>query len=146
MMSRIRNWATAFLAIPRWLLTVKYGLFTVYGILASIAGAPTLANSVGESYAFVWSIGLALTAAIACVASIWDGPRGEQIEKWAAIAVVALLSAFLVGAVDLAVAGDTNRVSFSVLVLIVTLLPAARAAALIVTTTPRDHFNSRGVK
>lgn len=139
-MKRIHDWATAILVIPRWLLTVKYALFAVYGVVAAIAGAPSLYAIAGETYAFYWAIALTISALFATGASLNETKRSEAVEKWSAVAVVALMSANLFGAISLVSVGDLSRAAFSVLILLVTLLPAARAAALIVATTPRDKF------
>lgn len=138
MMKRIHEWATAILVIPRWLLTVKYALFAVFGVVALIAGAPSLSVTAGAIYAFYWAIALVIAAVVAFIASLYESKRAEAVEKWAAVALVALLSANLAGAISLVGLGDLNRAAFSVLILLVTLLPAARAVALIVAT-PRGH-------
>ena len=130
MMKRIHEWATAILVIPRWLLTIKYALFALFGIAAIIAGAPSLYATVGALYAFYWAIGLTIASIVACVSSLFESDRAETVEKWAAVAIVAFLSANVAGAITLVGLGEGNRVAFSVLLLIVTLLPAARAVAL----------------
>lgn len=137
MKTRLHNWASAILVIPRWLLTVKYALFALYGVIAAVAGAPTLDKSINSAYAFGWSIVLAVAALIAVYGSVSE--RYEVFEKWAGVAIVGLMSTILVGAIQLVNLGDINRAGFSVLLFMVTLLPASRAAALILKTTPRDH-------
>lgn len=135
MRTRIQNWAHAILVIPKWLLTVKYALFVLFAIITGFAGAPSLGDTAGDQYAFVWSIALVLSAFTACVASGFDTNRAEQVEKWAAVALVALLSAYLTGAISLVSFGHLSRAATSVLLLIVTLLPAARATALILAAS-----------
>lgn len=137
MKTRLHNWASAILVIPRWLLTIKYALFALYGVVTAIAGVPTIAESVDAAYAFGWSILLVIVSSLAAFGSISE--RWEALEKWASVGLVALLSTLLVGAIQLVGLGDLNRAGFSVLVLIVTLLPGLRAAALIVATTSRTR-------
>lgn len=137
MKTRLNDWATAILVIPRWLLTAKYALFALYGVIAAVAGAPTLDKSINSAYAFVWAIALGVAAVIAAFGSLEE--RFEAFEKWAGVAIVGLMSTLLVGAIQLVNLGDINRAGFSVLLFMVTLIPAARAAALILKTTPRNH-------
>jgi hypothetical protein len=137
MKTRLHNWASAILVIPRWLLTVKYALFALYGVVTAIAGVPTIAESVDTVYAFIWSVVFTVVAALAAFGSISE--KYECLEKWAAVSMVALLSSLLVGAIELVGLGDLNRAGFTILVLIVTLLPGARGAALIVATTSRTR-------
>lgn len=117
---------------------MKYLLFAIYGLSSAIAGAPTISTAVSSAYAFGWSIALTVAAILALIGSLRE--QWEGLEKWAAVAVVGLLSTTVVASFHLAGMGDVNRVAFSVLLVIVTLLPAARAAALIIQTTPRIRF------
>lgn len=116
--------------VPRWMLTAKYALFVALGVVAGIAGIPTLSLTTWEGYTTIWAVLLAVGAAVAAVGSL--RVRCEPAEAAGATVVVALLSAYAIGAMVLAVgSADSGRAALAIVLLIVTLLPAVRAVPLL---------------
>lgn len=128
MRSRIRYWLSSPISFPRWLLTVKYALFVILGITGLSAGLPTLSLTTPAWYIPAWSWLIISCSVVAAVAS--TQPKWASTERWGAVGLVGTLASYWFAAFLLFITGDMNRGSFSVLLFIVTVLPALRAADL----------------
>lgn len=128
MRSRIRYWLSSPISFPRWLLTVKYALFVILGVTGLTAGLPTLTLTAPVWYIPAWSWLIILSATVSAIAS--TQPKWESIERWGAVGLVGVLASYWFAAFLLFITGDLARGSFSVLLFIVTVLPALRAGDL----------------
>lgn len=120
--------------IPRWALVLAYLGFLALGVASAIVGVPSLQEATWRSYTLYWATGLAVFAlfgALGALRAVW-----EAIEKWAAVGISAILSAYtfanLVMLLEPARHGFTAaRFAFVVILLILNLLPMARALSLL---------------
>lgn len=125
-----RRWIDTYLIIPRWALTLFYGLLSLLGAVAVINGIPTLDFTTGPTYVVVWAFLLFLASGTCGAASIHDSRK--TAEKWAGIFLVGLLSIYLISAVVvLLLHPSAGRGVAVILVLIISILPALRVTALI---------------
>ena len=129
MKARIRFWASAPISFPRWMLTGKYALFALLGIIGFFNGVPSLDIVAGTYYTLHWAIALTAFAIAALIGSL--SPKFETLEKIAGVGIVAVLATYIVSALILLSLGFIDRAAFAVVLLIVTLLPATRAYALL---------------
>lgn len=130
MKKHLSAWSREPIIVPRWVLTAKYVAFTVLGILTVIGGIPTIALATFDSFTTFMSAGLVLASFVGTVASFrrdW-----EWVEKWAALSIAAILSTWAVAAIWRAASeGDVGRVAGAFAVVVVAMLPAARALDLL---------------
>lgn len=129
MKARIRFWASAPISFPRWMLTGKYALFALLGIVGFFSGIPSLDIVAGTYYTFHWAIALTAFAIAALIGSL--SPKFETLEKIAGVGIVAVLATYIISALILLSLGFGSRAAFAVVLLIVTLLSATRAYALL---------------
>jgi hypothetical protein len=127
----IEAWKLQDLILPRWMLSAKYGFFVTLGILAAIAGIPTFDLTTFFGYTSIWSTGIVLSASLAFYASL-SVARERHLEKWSAVALVALFGSYTVAAwiATLAEFGSDKalgRVIFCWILMGVTMLPSVRA-------------------
>ena len=115
--------------LPRWLLTVLYGLFALLGSAVFYGHAPAFVIVTSHLYASVWAIAIVVVSVVCLVTSLRR--EWEPVEAWAVAALTCLLTAYVVAPVTLALQGDQNRAAFSVAVIIVALPPAWRAFSLL---------------
>lgn len=115
--------------VPRWMLTGKYIAFAILGVLAIIGGMPTITLATFSTYTTYWAAGLVVASGLA---AYWSLDRShEKYEKWAALAVTALLATWAVAAIWRAAAeGDLDRVAGAFAVVIISGLPGIRAFGL----------------
>lgn len=100
----------------------------ILGFVGLTAGLPTLSLAAPGWYIPVWSWAIILFAGVASIAS--TQPKWEYIERWGAVGLVGVLASYWFAAFLLFLTGDANRGAFSVLLFIVTVLPALRAGDL----------------
>lgn len=133
MREKLRHWLGERVVVPRWMLTLKYALFTVLGVCGAIAGIPTLSLTTWDGYTTFWGAGLAIAAGIAAAASY--RARWEPVERWASLCTASLLITYAAGAFILAFGeGHVGRMTFAIGLLIVTLFPSVRAGQLLLKT------------
>jgi hypothetical protein len=129
MKKRFIAWSKEPIHVPRWMLTMKYFAFAILGLLSFIGGIPTLSIATFDTFTTAWSGGLVVAGTVAAITSIrrsWEG-----VEKWAALIVAALLFTWAVAAIIRAASeADISRVAGAFAVLVISMLPAARAFGL----------------
>lgn len=116
--------------IPRWVLTLKYGLFVLLGAVVWWASAPSVDDVTPDWYTPTWGICLAAAASAAFVGSLrvqWEMP----IERWAVSLLASLMFVYALAPISLVIAGNADRASFSVVALVISILPTARAVQLL---------------
>lgn len=114
--------------IPRWVLAIKYGLFILLGVAIWRTTSPSFVQVVGDWYTTAWSWCLIAGAVVALLGSLRE--KTEKIERIGASALACLLLAYAVAPLNLVLRGDPDRTAFSVVALIVSLLPLARSLQL----------------
>lgn len=131
MFRKIKQWHKDPLVIPRSLLTAKYIGFAILGVLVLLGGLPTLDLLTFEGYTALWAI--LLTGA-----SLWGAfyslnEKGEKREKLGAVTVWALLATWAIAAIARAVfvEADIDRLSGAWPVVLISMLPGARAFGLL---------------
>jgi hypothetical protein len=131
MFRKIKQWHKDPLVIPRSLLTAKYVGFAILGVLVLLGGLPTLDLLTFEGYTFLW-------ATLLTGASLWGAyysisETGEKREKWGAVLVFALLATWAIAAIIRAVfvEPDLERLSGAWSVVLISMLPGARAFGLL---------------
>lgn len=131
MFRKIKQWHKDPLVIPRSLLTAKYVGFAILGFLVLLGGLPTLDLLTFAGYTAVW-------AALLVLASLWGAyyslsEAGEKQEKKGAVAVWALLATWAIAAIARAVffEPDVDRLSGAWSVVLISMLPGARAFGLL---------------
>lgn len=117
--------------VPRYLFTLKYIGFIGLGAIAVVFGLPSLNATTWDGYENTWGAALTLLSIGAAVASL-DKTR-ENIERWLALLVTALLAVYACSAIYLSFTTDeiADRAGFAWVVCIVTMLPAIRAFSLL---------------
>lgn len=125
------------IVIPRWVLILKYALFVLMGLSVWWASAPAVDALTPDWYTPVWALGVTLSATVAVIGSARE--RWESLERLAAVALASLLIVYAVSPIVLVLEGDADRAAFSVVALVVCLMPAARAVQLIKRTGIRHE-------
>lgn len=131
MFRKIKQWHKDPLVIPRSLLTAKYVGFAILGVIVLLGGLPTLDLLTFEGYTALWGILLTL-------ASLWGAyfslsETGEKQEKKGALVVWALLATWAIAAMARAlfIEPDIDRLSGAWSVVLISMLPGARAFGLL---------------
>jgi predicted membrane channel-forming protein YqfA (hemolysin III family) len=114
------------------MLSAKYLGFIILGIISLVSGGIESINlATFDGYTFFWSYGIIISAAVAGFGSlreVWEG----GIEKWGALALFSLLGVWSVAALIRAIGeGDLARVNGAVAILLLCMLPGARAFGLL---------------
>lgn len=131
MRAMLQRWRQEPIIIPRWLLVTVYGLFIVLGIVAAFAGLPTLNLATPSGYVTPYAVAIAVVAALSIVGSSRaDWARYEMV---GALLLASLLTAVTLSALSFFVMGDLNRGAFSIVLIILNVLPAARGFGIMVS-------------
>lgn len=122
----LEQWAWSPVIVLRIALVIVYLLYVYGSVIAFLAGIPIFTLLTPEGYTSVWAalmMPAALVAAVGSLAERWE----QRIEKWAALVLTALMSAYVIGvnAVGFA-SGDLDRQFVGVIALIAIVLPATR--------------------
>jgi hypothetical protein len=136
MRHKLRHWGMGpALIIPRWVLFVMYLGFAVFGAATTVTSIPTIELTAFDGYATFFSLALFLSATLAAVFST----RGEweTAEKWSAIGVASVLTAYVGGLVVLALGGDTARVGSAIAFAMLNGIPMVRVVHLIMRSGGR---------
>lgn len=115
--------------VPRWMLVTMYSGFIVLGIVAAIAGIPTLDLKTPDGFITPYAIAIATAGCIAVIGA--TSRRRELLEMFGACLLFCLLSAYAAAASQYFLAGDLRRGTFSIVVLMVTFAPAAQGVSLL---------------
>jgi FtsH-binding integral membrane protein len=121
------------LTVPRYVLTVKYALFIALGAAVGTASAPSSFEAITPDwYTPIWGALLALSALLALIGSLRESR--EALERWSVSAVASLLIGYAFAPIVLVLAGDSDRLAYSVVALTVAMVPVARAIQLLKRT------------
>jgi len=115
--------------VPRWMLVTMYSGFVVLGIVAAIAGIPTLDLETPSGFITPYAIAIATCGALAVIGA--TSRRRELLEMIGAVLLFCLLTAYAGAASQYFLAGDMRRGTFSIVVLMVTFAPAAQGLSLL---------------
>jgi hypothetical protein len=109
--------------IPRWMMTLKYFLFTCVGFLGFTSGLNAIELTTFDSYIFIWAGALGVGAILATFGSLH--PKWAMIELiGAAIIVVFLLVLVVAVLIRESYAG-------ALLLFLTTILPSASAGHIV---------------
>lgn len=125
------------LLLDRWVdvaYAVNWGIYSLWGLMATIHGIATITDQAGSLYNFVWSGGVGTLSFIALIASISlffrvprvSPMRKKQIEYGTVIALVAFIAVYPVLLTIGAAGGDGNRVAAATLAYSYLVFPALR--------------------
>lgn len=131
MFRKIKQWHKDPLVIPRSLLTAKYVGFAILGLIVLLGGLPTLDLLTFEGYTALWAILLMGASAWGAFYSVHES--GEKREKSGALVVWALLATWAIAAMARAlfIEPDIDRLSGAWSVVLISMLPGARAFGLL---------------
>ncbi len=123
--SRWAIWAWSPVIVLRVALVLVYMLYVYASVIAYRAGIPVFTLTTPEGYTSIWAVMLGISAVVAAVGSITD--RWQKIEKWATLALSALLMGYI-GGLNLVgfVEGDLDRQFVGAIALIAGVLPFTR--------------------
>lgn len=130
MRKKLITWGKTPIFVPRWLLTAKYLGFVIMGILFLLWGNATLSLATFEGYTTFWAASVILTSVLSLPGSIHE--KFEPVEEWAALILSALITSWAVAAIWRAFnEAEFNRIPGAWAILLVGMLPAARAFGLL---------------
>ena len=116
--------------IPRWVLLVKYGFFTLLGAAVLWASSPAVDEVSPDWLTPIWGVAISIAAAIACVGSLSE--RLERIELGAVTLLAALFVVFAVAPIVLVIEGDADRAVYSVIAAAFSVLLILRSGQLFI--------------
>lgn len=131
-MHKIQFWPTAPIVFPRWMLTVKYGMFVILGIAVTLTTQPTLRELTDDTFTAGWAIGIMAFGALAALGSLSE--QLEPMERWGGVGLCSLLVVYALSPIAFIIGGDFDRLSYSVIAIMVTGVPAVRTLSLLRTT------------
>lgn len=114
--------------IPRWILVGKYVLFALLGFMVARSGSPSLEMVTSSTYLFWYGIALGLAA----VAALVGAALRNAAEMVGALLLWCLLLVYVGATASAALGGHAGAQSISIIVLIVSMLPAARGFGLLI--------------
>lgn len=112
--------------IPRWVLAVKYALFTLLGAAVYATDPPSFESAYDAWYTPIWALLVCVAGVLAFAGSF----ASAGIEKWGATALFVLMGVYAFAPIMLVIAGDMDRLAYSVIAVTLSLLPYARAVQL----------------
>jgi len=129
---KLGEWMAEPLVLPRWMLYALYLLFVTLGIILAMAGTADIPDSPEEFQPY--GIAITVSAGIALVASAVRHRAGidpstvwwRAVESFADLCLFALLSAYIIAAVDRWFHGDLDRGALAIIVTIASLIPLFR--------------------
>lgn len=128
------------IVIPRWVLALKYFLFVLIGVTVFVSSSPSLDVTTWSGYTPFWSIAVMASSFAALIGSTRE--ELEVLERWAVIALAALLIGYAAAPLQLVLAGDADRAAYSALAITLAVFPSAQAVRLILRTG-RPHRAAR---
>lgn len=119
------------LVIPWWTLHTLYGAFFFLGMAGVVFGSPTLDLSKLDGLTALWGWAAAVSALVALIGSLRD--EWETIERWGVLILDATVVFYAANAVILILNGThpPSSTIFTVIVLVVSLLPVGRGISLL---------------
>lgn len=115
--------------IPRWLLTAKYLAFLAVGLAVLNTEPATFERVYDTSLTAIWAILLIIASLVSFAGSLrakWE----RSLERWGVTAIWVLMAIYAFAPISLLLAGDPDRLAYSSIALLVSLLPFARAVQL----------------
>lgn len=123
--------------VPRWLLTVKYGMIMLIGLSVFINTAPSLTEVTGASATAVWGMALAATSTACMITSIT--PKWEVAERWCVLVLSSLLLGYAFAPIQLVINGDMDKATYSIIALTISLVACSRTWQLLRKTGARKN-------
>lgn len=123
--SRLAIWFWSPIIVLRVALMSTYLLYVYASVIAFRAGIPVFTLTTPEGYTSVWAVLVGVAALLAGIGSVTD--RWQRLEKWAALALSALLMGYI-GGLNLVgfVEQDLDRQFVGAIALIAGVLPITR--------------------
>lgn len=125
----MRNHLRQPITIPRWLLTAKYFVFVLVGMAVLNTNPPALTSIYETPVTAIWAICLIVVSIVAFVGSlrtVWE----HGLEKWGATLIFVLMAVYAFAPIALVLNGDPDRLAYSTIAILVSLLPYARSVQL----------------
>lgn len=97
--------------IPRWVLAVKYALFTLLGAAVYATDPPSFESAYDAWYTPIWALLVCVAGVLAFAGSF----ASAGIEKWGATALFVLMGVYAFAPIMLVIAGDMDRLVTSAL-------------------------------
>lgn len=115
-----------------------WGIYALWGLLASILGIATITQTVGSAYNFLWSGAIGTLCTVACIAAVslfFETGRltnvvKKQVELWAVRLLSCIIFVYPILLFITAISGDTNRAPTAVLSLSYLIFPLYRTYVL----------------
>lgn len=141
--SRWAIWAWSPVIVLRVALVMTYIAYVYASVIAFLAGVPVFTLTTPEGYTSAWAILLGFSAVMAAVGSTTD--RWQKLEKWATLALSALLLGYI-GGLNLVgfVEGDLDRQFVGAMAFIAGILPITRFVYLAAQSGKKKYDRSAG--
>jgi len=111
------------------MLVVMYSGFVGLGVVSAVAGIPSLDLTTPDGYVTPYALAIAVCAVVALVGSTAEAR--ERTELTGALPLFCLLTAYAGAAGLRSLEGNLGTAAFSIVVLMITLVPAARGISLL---------------
>ncbi len=136
--TRLAIWAWSPVIVLRVALAATYMLWLFASIIAFFAGVPILSLTAPEGYTSIWAVLLGVSALVSAIGSTTD--KWQQLEKWASLALSAMLLAY-VGGLNIVgyLEGDLDRQFVGSVAIIASILPVTRFFYLAAQTGKKSH-------
>lgn len=139
--SKFATWAWSPVIVLRVGLVLIYIGYIYASVIAFIAGVPIFDLTTPAGYTPIWAILVGASAVVSAIGSITD--RWQKIEKWATLALSAMLFAYIGG---LNIVGfiehDLNRQFIGVIAIIAAIMPVVRFVYLAAQSGKRHVVRS----
>lgn len=129
-MRTLRAWSITPIIVPRWMVVVANALFVALGVVLALAGSPSIKQATPERLLEPYGISVTIAAVVALIGSASSRRWGERLETVGALALFCLLTVYVAATVGPAFAGDLGRAALAIVVVICSLLSAARGFSL----------------
>lgn len=123
--SKIAMWAWGPVIILRASLVAIYLLYIYASVIAFLAGVPIFDLTTPHGYTAVWAVALGAASVVSAIGSITD--RWQKLEKWATLALSALLLGYI-GGLNIVgfIENDLSRQFAGVIAIIAAVMPFVR--------------------
>lgn len=125
---RMKNHLRQPVTIPRWLLTAKYFVFILVGLAVLNTNPPSFERAYHVPLTSAWAAALVAVSLLAFVGSLreqWE----HGLEKWGTTLIFVLMAVYAFALIWAGI-NDPDRLAYSAIAILVSLLPYARAVQL----------------
>lgn len=130
------DWARAPMLIARGVYALELVFLAGLGLAIWWASSPVLDLTVPDGWQAAWGVTLSL-AALGTLAGLVV--KGETVERWATLLLASLLIGYAAAPFQLVLAGDRDRLVYSIIAAALAIIPTARAWALLRRPTKSGH-------